>query len=110
MWVVLEAMDDLPAAFEPGHVLGLGLKRDDHTLVRHAYTVSRGKPSARRFEHLYRVISGGRVSPLLAQLSPNDAVFFHESSHNLHLRNLDACPGRCSGSGAGESRRNAGKL
>jgi len=89
MWVVLEAMDDLPAAFEPGHVLGLGLKRDDHTLVRHAYTVSRGKPSARRFEHLYRVISGGRVSPLLAQLSPNDAVFFHGPFHTPIQEEID---------------------
>ena len=81
MWISLEAADDGAAAFQPGHVLGLGLKTNDSTLMRHAYTVSRGEPSARRFEHLYRVISGGRMSPLLAQLSTADTVFFHGPFH-----------------------------
>jgi NAD(P)H-flavin reductase len=81
MWISLEADDDGPAAFQPGHVLGLGLRVNDSTLMRHAYTVSRGEPSARRFEHLYRVVSGGRMSPLLAQLSTADTVFFHGPFH-----------------------------
>jgi NAD(P)H-flavin reductase len=82
MWIVLEAIDETPAAFQPGHVLGLGLKLNDNTLMRHAYTVSRGEASARRFEHLYRVVSGGRMSPLLAQVSPDHTVFFHGPFHN----------------------------
>jgi NAD(P)H-flavin reductase len=81
MWIALEAIDELPATFEPGHVLGLGLKLNEHTLVRHAYTVSQGVSDFRRFEHLYRVIPGGRVSPLLAQLSIEDTVFFHGPFH-----------------------------
>lgn len=80
-WIVLEATDDLPAAFEPGHVLGLGLKLNDSSLMRHAYTVSRGEPSARRFEHLFRIVSGGRMSQRLAQLSAADTVFFHGPFH-----------------------------
>jgi len=81
MWIALEAADDLPAAFEPGHVLGLGLQQSDNTLMRHAYTVSLGRPGLRRFEHLYRVISRGRMTPHLAGLSPADEVFFHGPFH-----------------------------
>jgi len=81
LWLVLEAADDLPAAFEPGHVLGLGLKLNDGSLMRHAYTVSRGTPSSNRFEHLYRVISGGRMSQRLAALSTADIVYFHGPFH-----------------------------
>jgi NAD(P)H-flavin reductase len=81
MWIVLEALDDLPAAFEPGHVLGLGLKLNDSSLMRHAYTVSRGEASVRRFEHLYRVVSGGRMTQRLTQLYRSDTVFFHGPFH-----------------------------
>jgi NAD(P)H-flavin reductase len=89
MWITLEAADERPAAFQPGHVLGLGLKFND-TLMRHAYTVSRGEPSARRFEHLYRVVSGGRMSPLLAGISPDDTVFFHGPFHTPIQQEIDA--------------------
>ena len=90
MWIALAATDEGPAAFHPGHVLGLGMKLDDHTLIRHAYTVSRGEPTARRFEHLYRVVSGGRMSPLLAQLSPADTVYFHGPFHTPIQQEIDA--------------------
>jgi NAD(P)H-flavin reductase len=89
MWIALEAADEWPAAFQPGHVLGLGLKLND-TLMRHAYTVSRGEPSARRFEHLYRVVSGGRMSPLLARITPADTVFFHGPFHTPIQQEIDA--------------------
>jgi ferredoxin-NADP reductase len=81
MWIVLEAADDVPAAFEPGNVLGLGLKLDDDSLMRHAYTVSRGDPSRRRFEHLYRIVSGGRMTSHLVRLKANDTVYFHGPFH-----------------------------
>jgi NAD(P)H-flavin reductase len=58
--------------------------------MRHAYTVSRGEPSARRFEHLYRVVSGGRLSPLLAQLSAADQVFFHGPFHTPIQQEIQA--------------------
>jgi NAD(P)H-flavin reductase len=80
MWLALEAQDESPAAYEPGHVLGLGLDIDGH-VMRHAYTVSRGDASTRRFEHLYRVIPEGRLSPKLARLSPGDTVHFHGPFH-----------------------------
>lgn len=81
MWIALEATDELPAAFEPGHVLGLGLKVDDNNFIRHAYTVSRCEPASGRFEHLYRIVTGGRMSPRLAELSTADTVFFHGPFH-----------------------------
>lgn len=81
MWLSLEASDALPAAFAPGHVLGLGLKQADDTLMRHAYTVSRGQSTSGRFEHLYRIVHGGRMSTRLAQLSQEDIVYFHGPFH-----------------------------
>ncbi len=80
MWIRLEAIDDLPAAFEPGHVLGLGLMHDQGTM-RHAYTVSRADPESRRFEHLYRVIPGGRMTPHLAALPAGAPISFHGPFH-----------------------------
>lgn len=80
MWIQLEATDELPAAFEPGHVLGLGLAQDQGYL-RHAYTISRADPEARRFEHLYRVIPGGRMTPHLAVLSAGAPISFHGPFH-----------------------------
>ena len=80
MWIQLEATDDMPAAFEPGHVLGLGLSHDQG-YMRHAYTVSRGEPENQRFEHLYRVIPGGRMTPRLAALRRGDSISFHGPFH-----------------------------
>src|SRR5262245_35045784 len=81
MWMTLEATDGLPATFEPGHVLGLGLKLEDTSLIRHAYTVSRGDPGRGRFEHLYRVVSGGRMTARLVRLGSQDTVYFHGPFH-----------------------------
>jgi len=80
MWIALQSIDDAPAAFEPGHVLGLGIPHDQG-YMRHAYTVSRAEPQSRRFEHLYRVIPYGRMTPSLAALSVGDPVFFHGPFH-----------------------------
>jgi NAD(P)H-flavin reductase len=80
MWIQLEAIDELPAAFEPGHVLGLGLTQDQG-YMRHAYTISRAVPETRRFEHLYRVIPGGRMTPHLAALSIGAPISFHGPFH-----------------------------
>src|SRR5678815_3847323 len=76
MWLTLESTDGLPADFEPGHVLGLGLAQE-HGYLRHAYTVSRGEPELRRFEHLYRVIPSGRMSPQLAGQFIGGTIYFH---------------------------------
>ncbi len=89
MWITLEAVDESPAAFEPGHVLGLGLKSNEGYL-RHAYTVSRGEPHARRFEHLYRIIPEGRVTPRLAELSIGDMVSFHGPFHTPIQQEIQA--------------------
>ncbi|HEY2381092.1 MAG TPA: FAD-dependent oxidoreductase [Terriglobia bacterium] len=81
VWLTLEAADDLPAGYEPGHVLGLGLPNPDGGYQRHAYTVSRGEPDRRRFSHLYRVIPHGRMTPRLAELQPGDSLSFHGPFH-----------------------------
>src|SRR5579872_4172652 len=80
MWITLEATDELPATYEPGHVLGLSLKVGDG-YMRHAYTVSRGEAQTRRFDHLYRIISHGRMTPRLAALSKDATVFFRGPFH-----------------------------
>src|SRR5262245_61033503 len=80
MWIELEAIDDLTAAYEPGHVLGLGIPLDG-ALLRHAYTVSRSDHSTRRFEHLYRVIAVGRMTPRMSELCPGAKLFFHGPFH-----------------------------
>jgi NAD(P)H-flavin reductase len=80
MWIKLEATDKLPAAFEPGHVLGLGVPVDQGHM-RHAYTISRADPESRQFEHLYRVIPGGRMTPHLAALPAGSDMFFHGPFH-----------------------------
>ena len=80
MWIKLEATDKLSAPFEPGHVLGLGVPVDQGHM-RHAYTISRADPETRQFEHLYRVIPGGRMTPRLAALPAGSAIFFHGPFH-----------------------------
>lgn len=87
MWIRLEATDELPLPFEPGHVLGLGLKHDQG-YMRHAYTVSRADPESRRFEHLYRVIPGGRMTPHLAALSVGAPISFHGPFHTPIQREI----------------------
>ena len=67
MWIKLEATDKLSAPFEPGHVLGLGVPRRSRPHAS-CYTISRADPETRQFEHLYRVIPGGRMTPHLAAL------------------------------------------
>jgi ferredoxin-NADP reductase len=80
-WLTLEAADDAPAAYSPGHVLGIGLKNSDGSFDRHAYTVSQGNPEQGRFSHLYRVILGGHLTPRMERLEAGDTVFFHGPAH-----------------------------
>src|SRR5215468_4590042 len=75
LWMTLEVADEWPAAYEPGHVLGMGVQLPNG-YIRHAYTVSRGEPRARRFGVLYRVIPRGHLSPRLAALTENAPVWF----------------------------------
>ena len=89
VWLTLEATDDAPAAYEPGHVLGLALKNADGSFLRHAYTVSRGDPFRRRFSHLYRVILGGDLTPRLEKLCAGDEIYFHGPFHSPIQREID---------------------
>jgi ferredoxin-NADP reductase len=80
MWITLEAADELPACYEPGHVIGLSLAID-HGHLRRAYTISHAEPHRRRFSLLYRIISNGRMSPRLAALPREATVFFRGRFH-----------------------------
>ena len=80
MWLTLQAIDDWSAPYEPGHVLSLGLSLHNG-FMRHAYTVSRGEFRSRQFEHLYRVIPHGRMTPHLSEMLPGTTVLFHGPFH-----------------------------
>lgn len=88
-WITLEAADEKPAAYQPGHVLGLRLNRDGAEPLRHAYTVSWGEPDKRRFSHLYRVILDGRMTPLMGELEPGAALDFHGPVHTPIVDEVD---------------------
>src|SRR5262245_35525903 len=88
MWLTLEAADDLPAEYEPGHVLSLALQQNGDGYLRHAYTVSRGDTRRRRFEHLYRVIPQGRMTPHLAELPPGSTLLFRGPFHTPIQREI----------------------
>ena len=81
MWLTLEADDGQPAAFEPGHVLGLGIEQSNGEYLRHAYTVTRGDPRRRRFSHVYRVIPDGCLTPRLEKMQPGEFICFHGPGH-----------------------------
>jgi NAD(P)H-flavin reductase len=89
MWIELEATDELAAAYEPGHVLSLGIPLDG-ALLRHAYTVSWSDHADRRFAHLYRVIAEGRMTPRMSQLSPGAKMFFHGPFHTPIQQEIQA--------------------
>ncbi len=81
LWLTLQAVDDEPARYEPGHVLSLALKNTDGSLQRHAYTVSSAEPAGERFSHLYRVIRDGRLTPRFKRLEVGNEVYFHGPFH-----------------------------
>jgi ferredoxin-NADP reductase len=68
-WLKLQVQDSRPLTHEPGTVVGLSL-RHGQDVFRHVYTVSRADPEKNTLEFLYRVIPGGRMTPLLEALAP----------------------------------------
>jgi len=58
--------------------------------MRHAYTVSRDEPHTRRFEHLYRIIPSGRMTPRLTELSICAEMFFHGPFHTPIQQEIQA--------------------
>jgi len=68
-WLKLQVQDSRPLTHEPGTVVGLSFRHGED-LLRHVYTVSRADPENGTLEFLYRVIPGGRMTPLLEALAP----------------------------------------
>ena len=101
MWLTLEANDGEAAAFEPGHVLGLGIEQSGGEYLRHAYTVTRGDPYRRRFSHVYRVISGGRLTPQLEKMQPGEFLCFHGPGHTPIQKEVQAQASRIAGLATG---------
>lgn len=66
--LALRLEDGHPFPYEPGHVVSLRVAKPDGTFLRHPYTVSMVHPGARVMELLFRVIPGGRLTPILAAL------------------------------------------
>jgi ferredoxin-NADP reductase len=96
----LELRDDLPFPFEPGHVAVLR-----HAGHRHPYTVSRTEPEQRSLELIYRVIPGGRMTPVLEALAPGVQLEFSGLHHTPVLEGIApeaaAVVGLATGSGIG---------
>jgi len=72
----LELRDELPFPYGPGHVAVL--RRAGQ---RHPYTLSRVDPERRGLDIVYRVISGGRLTPLLESLAPGARLEFSGLHH-----------------------------
>lgn len=73
----LDLPDALPFPFEPGHVAVLRLDA-----VKHPYTLSCTDPDRRRVGMVFRVIPGGRLTPLLEGLVPGTPVEFSGLHHD----------------------------
>ena len=72
----LELRDALPFPYEPGHV---GVLRQG--AQRHPYTLSQVDPERRALGIVYRVISGGRLTPMLEALAPGARLAFRGLHH-----------------------------
>ena len=81
----LELSDPLPFPFEPGHVAVLRLAGH-----RHPYTLSWVDPDRRRVAILFRIIPGGRLTPVLADLAPGAVVEFSGLHHSPILDGIAA--------------------
>ena len=92
--------DALPFPFEPGHVLVLR-----HAGHRHPYTVSRADASGRKLGLVFRVIPGGRLTPLLEAVPPGARLelsgLHHEPVRGLVAPGAEAFVGLATGSGIG---------
>lgn len=71
-----ELRDELPFPYEPGHV---GVLRSGGQ--RHPYTLSRVEADRRGLGIVYRVIAGGRLTPLLESLVPGARLEFSGLHH-----------------------------
>jgi ferredoxin-NADP reductase len=98
--LLLELRDQLPFPFQPGHVAVLRLDGQ-----RHPYTLSQADPAARSLALLFRVIPGGRLTPVLERLTPGVQVEFSGLHHEPVLAGIDpaaeAVVGLSTGSGIG---------
>jgi len=96
----LELADALPFPFEPGHVVVL---RDGGH--KHPYTVCAADPVRRRVTFLFRVVPGGRMTPLLDRAEPGRTIELSGLHHSPILEGLApdaaAVVGLATGSGIG---------
>ena len=96
----LELPDALPFPFEPGHVVVL---RDGGH--KHPYTVCSPDPARRRLTLLFRVVPGGRMTPLLDRAAPGQRLELSGLHHSPVLEGLApaaaAVIGLATGSGIG---------
>ena len=96
----LELPDALPFPYEPGHVAIL--RHDGH---RHPYTISWVDPARRRLGIVYRIIPGGRLTPVLEPLAVGVQLEFSGLHHTPVLEGIApeaaAVVGFATGSGIG---------
>jgi ferredoxin-NADP reductase len=96
----LELRDDLPFPYQPGHVALL--RQEGH---RHPYTLSQVDPRRRGLGIVYRVIPGGRLTPMLEALVPGAQLEFSGLHHTPVIEGIApeaaAVVGLATGSGIG---------
>jgi len=98
--LTLHVPDALPFPFEPGHVVVL--RHGEH---RHPYTVALADPARRELGLVFRIIPGGRLTPLLAAAEPGARMalsgLHHEPVRALIAPEARAVVGLGTGSGLG---------
>ena len=100
----LHLEDGHPFPYEPGHVVSLRIVKADGTFLRHPYTVAMVHPEARELELLFRVIPGGRLTPILAKMNEGFVEIsglHHQPIINEITANTDKIVGISTGSGIG---------
>ncbi len=87
-WIRLKAVDGYRITYEPGNVLSLGIPNQYGEIVSHPYTISKSDLEQGIFEHLYRVIPGGKFTPVLANLPVGSVINFRGIFHNPIIREI----------------------
>jgi NAD(P)H-flavin reductase len=91
-WLVIRPDDPEPLTYEPGNVLSLQIAPPGGRKQHHAYTVTQCDPQAHTFTLLYRVIPGGRMTPVLESLKPGSPVAFDGKYHNPIQQEISSAP------------------
>lgn len=72
-WMSIQIEDDWPFPFRPGNIVSLHLQVAGKR-YRHPYTVCAVDPESRMLGFMFRIVQGGAMSPVLAQLGAGNPI------------------------------------